>query len=135
MRGTSAFVYDVTDDSFNLVGSLEDNILHAACIPLTLANDRKVILCTGGRNTVNTNLGKTYVYDIVDNSWARKSDWDLDPVVTGAVIFLYDVEGMVMTDAGYAFVEGAASGQNWQLQDRVVGGSFRIHFKMRHLMT
>ena len=56
-------------------------------------------------------------------------------MVTGAVISLSDVDGTVMTDAGYAFVEGAGSGQNWQLQDMLVGGYFLVHFGMRYLKT
>ena len=77
--------------------------------------------------------GKTYVYDILDGNWARKATWDFDVSIVGKMTFLYEVDGVVMSPNGYAFVEDAPDGQKWQLQDMVVGGNYRMHFVKRHL--
>ena len=99
-----AFIYDHRNKEFIGVGTLEKLLKEVRCVPYTLHDGSDVIFCSHGATFANERARGTYIFDIKDERWERRSEWDL-PAAVGAYKHLYIIEGKLVLNQGFEFRE------------------------------
>ena len=103
---------------FTPVTAAEKVWTHAQCAQKTLAtNGKLVVICSGGRYDGAWQNRQTYVYDVSDQTFTPKTEWNL-PAYTSGMKLKWTYGGrvlMVTLDAAYEFRddEQAADGSYW----------------------